>query len=450
MVALRFAFLLLAFAPLFARAETSYSRLLARVQATYLNGHAPYPILIMDRDEIEWRFTRTGAVGEGDTEKRVGVIRAYLLEKTGVEVSVNAAMNFEMYLNQLKDAAVAMPALRDGSSTEVALCAVFPPDPNRNRRLENERLVQLGTAEAYGPRQYAELRDSLAYDDAVLFSVLHESGHCLDRYFFPQLLEYGDEPSITHLAESYAETVGLLLMAKEGRTQVAETRAYLRDLYSYFMEPYFAAHPGLGFGSASFPYGGLIYHLSPSIRGAVPDLGRAADLSLPEILSLAQAIVTRSAFDTRTMSALYASYVDGRAAVRERYLELEKDMPDLFAGIPARLDGYWAADDQFRASAFRVAPAPAPTTALAAVPWDEACAALRQSDFEHVRQVAERLRVDLRSGNHEPGEEAQRFGLLSGLWRELPAYCRGAAVRAQKKLSAPIFDLVMPPQARSR
>ena len=99
--------------PNFSWAQTSYSRLLERVQATYLSSSS-YPILIMDRDDLEWRFARAGAVGERETPTRIAIVRAYVEEKTRVKISENAAANFEPYLTILKDAAVAMPALKIG------------------------------------------------------------------------------------------------------------------------------------------------------------------------------------------------------------------------------------------------------------------------------------------------------------------------------------------------
>ena len=207
-----------------ANAQTSYSRLLARIHSTYLPREAaPYPILIMDRDDLEWRFALAGATGS-DSAPRIAIVRAYVEEKTGVRISENAATNFEPYLTILKDAAVAMPAIKDGTYAEPEMCAVFPPDANRNQRLEHERVLQLKVAEAYGTHSFAALRETLSYDDAVLFSILHEAGHCLDRFYFPKLLEEGPDASGIHLSESFAEIASAFLMAKEGRTTGADNR----------------------------------------------------------------------------------------------------------------------------------------------------------------------------------------------------------------------------------
>ncbi|MGZ3684327.1 MAG: hypothetical protein ACXWR1_14980 [Bdellovibrionota bacterium] len=440
--------LFIALAPLAARADTSFSRLLARVQGTYLKNAAPYPILIMDRDELEWRFVRAGAVHDTDTAQREDLIRAYVKEKTGVSIAGNAASNFEPYLTQLKDAAIAMPALKDGTEKPVVeMCAVFPPDPNRNQGLEMERLLQLRTAEAYGEHKTAELRTSMSYDDAVLFSLLHESGHCLDQTFFPQLLDGDTDSSTIHASESFAETVAVFLMAKEGRENVTDSRAYLRDMYSYFMEPYFVSHPELGFGTESFTYGGLIYHLSPSIRAAAK-LVKTNNLSampLPEVLALSRHVVEKSAFETRFITALFAGYNEGHETTLTRYRGYETEMPDLFGGIVERLQAYWQDEISFRANAFKTADPAAPTTELLPFDQTKACASLAGGDYDGLRDQIETLRLDLRSGNPAYASQVARFNLLSNLWKNLPALCKGGTKLIPAPLAPSLFlDAVVP------
>jgi hypothetical protein len=442
--------LLAVFSPL-ANANTHFSQLLAHVQATYLPKADPYPILIMDRDELEWRFTLAGALSATDAPKREAILQAYVKEKTGVAISANAAANFEPYLTQLKDAAVAMPALKADQAT-VEMCAVFPPDPNRNQNLELERLTQLRTQEAYGPREATQLRYSMAYDDLILFSVLHESGHCLDKTYFPQLIGGQDDAGTIHGAESFAETTAVFLMAKEGHQSVAVPRAYLRDLYSYFMEPYFASHPEFGFGSEAFSYGGLIYHLSPSLLAAGAlvsgDPSAIRDLPLAGVLALAAGVVEKNAFDSRFLTALYVGYTEGHEATAARYKSYEAQMPDLFGGYVANLQRYWQADTDFRAGAFVSAPPPSAITELK--PFDQAfaCEALHRNDIDALRGEIDGLRLDLRAGHPSFESASARFSLLSDLWKNLPALCNGrkSVVPVVTKLLRPIplIDAVVP------
>lgn len=413
-----------------ARAETSYSHLLQRIQSTYLKNAAAYPILIMDRDDIEWRLVQGSATGAQDVKKREAIIKQYILEKAGVKISDNAASNFEPYITVLKDSASAMPALNDGTwSRGVAMCAVFPPDPNRNKRLETERLLQLNMKEAYGTRNYNQLQATMEYDDYVLFSVLHESGHCMDRFFFPSLYNGDDDPSTVHLTESYAETVAVLLMAKEQRAEVAKVRAYLRDVYSYFMEPYFMSHPQNGMGNPSYGYAGLIYHLSPSIQGARSEIEARPDeikaMSITALQDLAAQIVNKYAFDTRVFTAIFSSYSEGRIVALQRYQSYAGQYPDLFTEALNRLKTYMTDEDGFIASAFVTdrLPSKQEITQLKPVDFAKICTLLKNGNYEGVLAQVEVLRQDLRSGNPSIEAELERFELLSGLWSTLPAKC---------------------------
>lgn len=415
--------------------QTSYSELLARIQKTYLGADAaPYPILIMDRDDLEWRFAKAGAIGKEGEAKRQGILKDYIKERTGVEVSQNAASNFETYMAVLKDAAVAMPAFKDGFNGEIAMCAVFPPDPNRNRRLESERILQLQLKDAYGDRDYARLRDSLSYDDAVLISVLHESGHCMDRFFFPQMYIDGEDAHTAHQAESYAETMAVFLMAREGRL-VAGTRAYMRDIYSFFMQPWFAANADKGMLSPTFTYGGLVYHLSPSIRAAA-ELMRAEpgfeNRSLHELQEKAAEIVRSTSMRSPLMTALHAAYTEGREEAFRRYEELRKDMPDFFGDVIEKMKAYFGKEEKVLAEAFLEKARPQdPETSLRPLDLLKACSFYRSGDQNSLLAEIESLRQDLRSGN--PSREAglARFEWLSNLWSRLPGACRGEKLFAQ-------------------
>lgn len=300
-----------------AKAETSASRLWADLQQKDFVKTAPYPVLLIDRDDLEWRFVAAHATG--DARKREQIIRDYVREKTGVLITENAAANFEPYLTVLKEAATAMPAMTDDFST-IQVCVVFPFDPNRNQRLEIERLLQLQTAEAYGDRTYDQLRPRMSYEDSVLFSMLHEIGHCLDRTYFPRIARGDSDPYTIHQGEAFAETLGALLMVKEGREEVIDARIALRSVYTYFMEPFFVRHPQNGLGSESYVYGGLIYYLAPVLRGVAGDIRSGVEdlrkRSIAEILDRALEIVAEKDVDGRTFTAIYASYAEGAKSRR--------------------------------------------------------------------------------------------------------------------------------------
>ena len=431
-----FAIIIILFA-LGAQAEsgTSYSRLLSRIQKTYLPKSANYPILIMDRDELEWRFARMKATQKQDEKKRQEIIKKYIQEKTGILVSENSVANFEPYLAVVKDMAVAMPAFdehADGTQA-LSLCAVFPPDANRNQRLETERILQLTIDEIYANQgSYGGLRSNLSYEDYLLISILHESSHCMDRFFFPRVYQGDDDPWTLHLSESYAETLALFLMVKEGRADVAKVRAYLRDIYSFFMEPYFISHPENSFGSAAYDYGGLIYHLSPSILAAQHEINTRAEIikamSITELQNLAADIVHQNAYPSRSFTALYSSYADGRAVALQRYQDYASQSPDLFAEALAQLQSYIQQEDVFKATAFLTQPLPAsdePVTQLLPLDDSKLCSFLKKDNQMGYLAQVEILRQDLRAGNPSPKAQRDRFNELSNLWSVVGKKCFG-------------------------
>jgi hypothetical protein len=420
-----------------ALSATSYSHLLERIQNTYLKDSAPYPVLIMDRDEIEWRFVAKNALN--DVALREDIVQQYVFEKTGVLISKGAASNFEPYLTDAKDAAVAMPALKDGwgHDQKIAMCAVFPPDANRNKRLEIERILQLQLKEVYGEQSYEGLKATLSYEDSVLFSILHESGHCMDRFFFPRVLEGDEDPSTLHLSESFAETVAVFLMAKEGRNTVAETRAYLRDIYSYFMQPYFADRPmGL---SAAYSYGGLIYHLAPSVRAAGAVVTARGDeiraMSMTDVQNLAEEVVKRNSLNGRLFTALFASYKEGREVALKRYQDMTVRMPDLFSVVLVQMSAYLEKADAFIAAAFVEKPERSVDSPKELRPVDfvKVCGYLASRNYDGLRVEIDVLRQDMRVAG-TPETQRKRFAFLSDLWKRLPAECGVPTMRARSFL----------------
>lgn len=423
------AFLLLSSFPTqSANAASSYSKFLRGIQQKYLRNVAPYPILIMDRDELEWRFASRGATESEDLREMI--IREYVKEKTGIWISENAATNFEPYLTVLKDMAVAMPALSDDFSGKILMCAVFPADPNRNQRLETERLLQLQVEEAYGRLGFEQLTSTMEYEDLILTSVLHEAGHCLDQTYFRAAVTLGQsDPHTVHMSESFAETTAILLLAKEEKTDLAEKRAALRSVYTYYMQPYFSAHPENGFGMDTYTYGGLIYFLAPSIRAAGTEVkARTAEIQgmdMPEILLLAKEIVDRSAFDSRVLTAIHATYSEGREAAIARYRRYAADMPDLFADTYGKMLSFLEEMDRTKATFFdsdRPDP-PASGKPLLEIPFERMCAQFQANDVPALLEEIEALRRDLRASRLGAEIERARSAALRDLWKELPAKC---------------------------
>jgi hypothetical protein len=381
----------------------------------------------MDRDELEWRFAVSGAAD--DENKRKSIIKNYVKERTGVEITDDSAGDFDPYLSKFNDSALALRA-RGSDFDTFTMCAVFPPNPNGNQRLEIERVLQLVNAhDAYGAFGYDQLKEKMTYDDLVLFSILHESGHCLDSTFAQLAMGEIEDPHAIHRSESFAETVGVLLMAKEGHTNIAKARAALRTIYSYYLEPFFLKHPEFGFGSESIKYGGIVYYLAPVILAAdaqvSADPKKIQSMSIADILALAKDIVLKNDYDSRTFQAIYSYYSEGRDKTLARYKDWAENESDFFAQTYAQLKDYIALEDRTKASYFdpNLKPPVIHEGPLAPINYDELCADYKKKDFEAFESKLDKLRDDLKAGNHGIENERVRAKTLMGLLSELPKKC---------------------------
>lgn len=320
-------------------AQTSFSGLVSYAQKTYADKFEDYPILIFDMDEVELRYAKAKAFGKGkEKEKeRAAIIKAYVLEKTGVELDDSEAMGYEPYTSILKDGAYALPVLdRSGSWGEInyKMCAVFPASPNSNQRLETERITGMKTPGAYEDITYEGLQEKLTYKEMQLFSLYHEMGHCMDRIFMPEnYLAYEVNPHDVHESESYAEVFALMILEREGVTGTARTRALLRNMYTQEMGQWFIDNPNNGFGNPLYLQGGLIYYLSPALLGADEFLKRNRDFvqePVDNLLLKAGEIVKTNALDGRSFSAIFRGMQEGTEKMFEEYRDWSTRNPAFF------------------------------------------------------------------------------------------------------------------------
>ncbi len=319
--------------------QTSFSGLVQYVQKTYADKFEKYPILIFDMDEVELRYAKANAFGEGkEKEKeRAAIVKAYVLEKTGVELQDNEAMTYESYTTVLKSGAYAMPTLdRSGGWGEVnyKMCAVFPASPNSNQRLETERITGLKTPGAYEDITYTGLQEKLTFEEMQQFSLYHELGHCLDQDFMPQnYAAYEVSPHDVHESESYAEVFALMMLEREGFKGTGRTRALLRNMYTQEMGRWFIENPNNGFGNPLYLQGGVIYYLAPTLLAANEFVKRNGDFvkgDVTAILAKAKEIVDEYALDGRSFTAIFRGMQEGTDKMFAEYREWSTRNPSFF------------------------------------------------------------------------------------------------------------------------
>ena len=419
--------ILLISSPLFAK--TQMAQLVEQTQVKLAEGQTSYPILIFEKDELDWRFMKNQAFGKDKIQeaKRSEIIKAYVFEKTKVVLTDNDATNFEPYLTIMKDSAVALP-LHDSYSGPAKICGVFPADPNSNQRLEMERILGLGLEEAYGQIGYAQIKPKISYEDLALFSLYHEVGHCLDQEFMPKTFANYDDSHGIHQSESFAETFALLALAREGKADLGTRRAAIRTIYSQKLGKFLATHPQNGFGNPNYVYGGIIYYLSPVLtkrqKLIEQDLESIKAMSTQELLQLAKNIVDENSLHSRVFQGLYSVLAEGEESTMERYRRFSEEMPDLFGVAYPKLKYYvekikFELETEIDLSAENVDG----NGELAPIDQDQFCYAALDSNSDLFFSKIDELRLELRSTDAPVVLQRERQANLKSLAEVLSNKC---------------------------
>lgn len=410
-------------------ARTEMSNLVEYVQDKYATPNESHPILIFDKDEINWRFAKAKVFGKENEKKRFSIIQDYVKEFTGVELTSNQAGNFDTYLSILKNSAVALPLTEGYSSNKVyKICGVFHADANSNQRLETERLLGLNIESAYEDLEYHHLNEKLDFEEMQKFSLYHELGHCLDKRFLPEAQSsYNDAHSI-HESESFAETTGLLLLAREGIEKVASRRITMRNIYSRKIGQYLIDTPSTGYGNPNAKYGGLIYYMQPVLKAGAAmieeDFDFVRDSSMDELLSASELIVDQNALNSRTFNAIYSYLTEGAEMALERYREYEESMPEYFTGIIDSIMSYINETDLTIQRSFDTQREEIPfKLSLKEFTVEEFCPSFESDDREAFDQLLDSFREDLKNENGTASEQRQRQQDLMDLPESLTRIC---------------------------
>jgi len=401
------------------------SRFIQYVQQKYAS-QSEYPILIFDRDEIEWRFAKTKAFKKNEKALRLKIIQQYVREKTGFEATDNDADNFESYLTVLKDGANALPVLENGATGAVRFCAIFPADANSNRRLGAERVLQLQTPGLY-KTDFSQILEPMSHEQLRKISLYHELSHCLDTRFFPESYNSGGDAdaSQVHRNEAFAETLAILLLAKEGMGDLGKTRSAYRSVYARVVGNFLARREG-GM-DPNQQYGGPIYYLSPMIKAAQAMIEASPDFfheaSLASLKKIAEEIVLEQSFSFQMISLIRFSYTDGRAAAFERSTKFEQDFPDLFKNTTKNLLDFYRQTDAVLETFFTRPNAQLASPALMPFKPLELCSAFTSGSSSAYFARLDAYRNDLLRENGTPEEQRDRARSLMNVFETSADQC---------------------------
>jgi len=321
--------------------QTQMGKILDDFQAQYAN-HYDYPIIIFDRDELGWRLALGNAYQNDQQETRFQIIKDYVFENFGLDLSDNEISVYETYITYLNSSALAQPIVND-TLDDFLSCGVFPTSPNGNQRLFNEKIVGMPLSEIYGHQDYHNLKVTLNFEENLKISIFHELGHCLDKVYMLDAFRYSSDSSVIHEAESFAETFALLMMNKLGYQDLAFKRSIQRSIYSRKVGAYLAQNSGVNLSNEHSIYGGAIYYLSP-VLDAVTTLENAGidffAQNRDEIIKQSYQIVQEFRLDSRTMNGIQMVLQNGKQATFKIMGEYLKKLPEYFTIPFIRLTKY--------------------------------------------------------------------------------------------------------------
>lgn len=410
--------------------KTKMSNLVEKVQTKYADKFKEHPILIMDKDDINWRISQEKAFGEKGEKRRIKIIIKYVKEKTGVDIEHNDAINLDTYISILKNSAVAVPLTTNSwSKVEYKICTVFHADPNSNQRLESERLLGLQTGDAYKEYKYEHLVNKLGFEQLQLFSIYHELGHCLDTKYLVAAQTAYDDPHGIHQSESFAETAGLLLLTREGHKDLAGNRINMRSIYSRQFGQYLVDTPQMGFGNPNAKYGGIIYHMAPVLEASdkliKEQRTQIEESTVSEILELSENIVENHALDSRTFHGISLFMENGKEETLVMYRNYEQSFPDLFVGVIDNIIEYIEGTQQIINNSFDTTRVDIPfrNTLRPLSVEKDFCPAYLSEDRDSFDQQLDVYREDLRLENGTPEEQRERQADLMNIHEAVAATC---------------------------
>ncbi len=403
-------------------------------QARFGNVMANYPIVIIDQDEMDWRYIQNGVGhkrGKEFEKIRSSLLKHYIAEKVQVELTEMQASQLEPYTSVMKDGAFALPIVENYRTAKYKICAVFTSSANSNQRLEHERLLGLNQPNIFTTENYDQLKWRIDYNSMALFSLYHEISHCLDSRFMPSIYSRGEDAHTMHEAESFAESLASLLLVDRDWTKHLKARGFHRTIYSRMVGKFMAQNSHLGFGHPFFKAGGVIYNLEPALRGVQDFItlnrNRLKEMSLAEKIAVTEEIVTKHALSSRGFNVI-VNYLESTKPEEAIQLTLQRaiDWPEFFYEPYKSLISYVTYSEALVSQSFDQSISTSginQSESLMEIPLNRLCDALTASSKEDYLEILLELRSDLRTTQSSADLQRNRAQELNELSQSLLQKC---------------------------
>lgn len=316
-------------------AAVSMSEEIAKLNRDFSNTLG-YPIFVVDKADFQKMLAEKNLAGTEDRNVLVPAFTAYA-RAHGIPMEPQDAAQLTAHFTHLNNSASAMPFYTDKfRRTQMRFCVVLPSANNSSHLDEVKRIIGAdGQEEIYKGFDVSKLLPLLTQEELQLFSLYHELSHCLDRNYLAALFEDEPVPHNVHLAESFAETNALLLLAqRHGLKKLGIPRSMIRTLYSKYYGPAIANNQSNVYLGTVNKYGGSVYFLSPVLLAAQQELERNGEkigaFNLEQTLALSKMLVEQHAISKLSFEALNMLIKDGPESIVPYYQRLAKKSPSKF------------------------------------------------------------------------------------------------------------------------
>lgn len=300
------------------------------------NNSLGYPILVVDKTDFQKTLAAKNLAGTQDRGTLVRELTLYSRAR-GIPMEPQDAAQLTGHFTNLNSVASAMPFYTDNfRRTKMRYCVVLTSANSASHLDEVKRMIGAdGQEEIYKGFDISKLMPLMTQEELQLFSLYHELSHCLDRNYLPAIFEDEPVPHNVHLAESFAETNALLMLAqRHGLKKLGAPRSMIRTVYSKYYGPAIANNQSNVYLGAVNKAGGSVYFLSPVLLSAQQEIERnsaeIAALSLEQTLALSKMLVEQHALSKLSFEALNMLIKDGPESIVPYYQRLAKKSPTKF------------------------------------------------------------------------------------------------------------------------
>jgi hypothetical protein len=300
-------------------------------------GHSQsYPIFILDKVDIRNFLSSNNLNAKSSQQDLVKALMIYVYQKFNYKAEPSDVFELLSYIVGQNTGASAMPFFVDTVHHEMKYCVVLPSDALADHAAEVKRILGAdGQEEIFKDLNLEEVGRLLTTEEIQLFSLYHETSHCLDQKYLPQMYESSEtDPYAVHKAEAFAEINALFLLnQRKGLNQLGYPRSLIRTAYSKFYGP-FLAQSDSPWTNPVVKWGGSTYFLAAPLLKAQnaisADSQKMAAMSLAETISASQNIIDTTVMSKYGFEALQMNFSNGRTETLAHYEMLATKAPRIF------------------------------------------------------------------------------------------------------------------------